>query len=137
MLSEGGEVLVAKWDNPRFRARQMELQQEYRRPAPGRKHIKGRNIPPEIAEEINMKLVLDTILLDWRDFVDGTEEVPYSRDAAKALLAQEDFRWILDEITTAAMDEDGYRKAQEDAENLSNASTGNSSTGPMLTSLSA
>mgnify|MGYP004446937645 CR=1 FL=1 len=129
MLSEGGEVLVARWDNPAFRSLQTKLQQEYRRPAPGRKHIKGRTVPPEIAEEMNYRLVLDTILLDWRDIEESPGAAfPYSKGNAKDLLGKEEYRWIFDEIVNAALDESSYRaeELEEDIENLPRSLPGNS-----------
>lgn len=119
---QGGEVLVARWDNPAFRALQMKLQQEYRRPQAGRKHIKGRHIPPEIAEEINFRLVSETILLGWRDIDEEPgKPLEYSKENARALLRDESLRWIFDEIVSAAMDEAAYREEEDnaDAENLS------------------
>ena len=136
---QGGEALVAAWENQKFRALQTKLQQEFRRPAPGRKHIKGRHIPAEIAEEINYQLVEQTILLDWRD-INVSEGVPlmFNKETSAALLRNEEQHWFFNDIVAASMDEAGYRQeeAEEDVENLPSTLPGNSKTEKMLNGLS-
>ena len=109
-LSEGGEVCIARWNNAKFRALQTKLYQEYRRPRHGGPRIKGNNIPGEVQEEITFELVVKTILLDWRGFANGSTEFPCTEENKRALLGQEKYRWIFDEIVQASMDEEAYRQ---------------------------
>ena len=108
-LSEGGEVLVARWNNPEFRKLQTKLYQDYRNPRANGPRIKGNKIPPQVQEEITQKLVEKTILMDWRGFSSGTEEFAFTPENKKLILTDERFRWIFDEIVAAAMDEEAYR----------------------------
>lgn len=109
-LSEGGEVLIARWNNPDFRKLQTKLYQDYRNPRLGGKRIKGNKIPGEVQEEITFELVINTIVQDWRGFMNGAEPLECNLANKKALLGNEQYRWIFDEITAAAMDEESYRQ---------------------------
>lgn len=108
-LSEGGEVLVARWNNPQFRQLQTKLYQEYRRPGQGPR-IKGNTIPGEVQEKITFELVVKTIVMDWRGFMNGAEELECEDKTKRTVLGNEQYRWIFDEITAAAMDEEAYRQ---------------------------
>lgn len=108
-LSEGGKILVARWNNPQFRQLQTKLYQVYRRPGQGPR-IKGNNIPGEVQEKITFELVVKTIVLDWAELTSGETAFPCTEENKRLLLGDEKYRWIFDEITTAAMDEESYRQ---------------------------
>ena len=97
---------IHKWNNPAMRRLQTQLYQEYRRLRPGKKRIVGSNVPPEVIEEVQLEVVVETILAEWYDFKNGREEFPYSKENARALLSNEDYRWILDEIVEASQEEE-------------------------------
>lgn len=115
-LSRGGEVRLYKWNNPAMRRLQTQLYQEYRRLRPGKKRIVGSNVPPEVIEEVQLEVVVETILAEWYDFKNGREEFPYSKENARALLSNEDYRWILDEIVEASQAEELWQEEQKAAD---------------------
>lgn len=110
-LSEGGEVLVARWNNPQFRKLQTKLYQDFRRPRANGPHIKNNKIPSEVQEEITFELVMKTVLVDWRGFAEGDKDFPCNEANKRLILGNENYRWIFDEIVQAAMDEESYRQA--------------------------
>lgn len=129
-LSMGGQVKVARWRNAKARALMTRLLQEYRRARPGRPRIVNNYIPPEVTEEVQLEVVVSCILLDWREFMDGEEEFPYSPEHARWLLSQERFRPVYDEIIEASQDEELFRMEalEEDKKNSARTWNGASAT---------
>lgn len=117
-LSRGGEILIARWNNPEFRKLQTKLYQDYRKPGQGPR-IKGNHIPGAVQEKISFELVVKTIVLDWRNISSGADAFPCTDENKRFLLGNEQYRWIFDEITGAAMDDDAYLQelAEEDQGN--------------------
>ena len=118
-LSKGGRVEIRRWNSPAVRHLQTRLYQEYRRARPGKPRITGKIVPPEVIEAVQLDLVVGAVLTNWDEFADGRTEVLYSEENARALLTQERYRWILEEIVDASQeaDEDVEAEQEEDRKN--------------------
>lgn len=108
-LGEGGEVLIARWNNPRCSRLFSKLIKPFRR------QIDAGTMDPKKSEEILARVMAETILLDWRGFFDGNDPLEYSTETAFELLKDvHDFREL---IKSLSEDAEAYRERElEDAE---------------------
>lgn len=121
-MGEGAKVRIARMYNRKYKQEFQKLMRPYRTQA------RTNTLPDDVAEELLIKVMAATILLDWKNiFLDG-KEIPYSpANAEKMLTMFKDFRNIVSEY---AQDMDLFRTAElEEAAKNSEVSSGGSSTG--------
>lgn len=69
---------------------------------PRDKRVGGR-VAPDEADKIVLRLILDTVLLDWRGLTDDADaDVSYTRDTAEKLLGDPDYRVLRESVLAAA-----------------------------------
>ena len=93
-IGEGGQILVARIGNPAYREKMRHLSKPYQ------SQIRQGTLPEDLNDEIFLKAIVETILLDWKGIEDDNgKEIKYSKDAAmKLLLGLRDFRDLVIEI---------------------------------------
>ena len=99
-LIEGLEFKIAKSGNPVY---EKEARKAYK---PYAKQLrKGLDIPKSVTDEITNKLILQSLLLDWKGMPgeDGNE-VPFSKEEAKFILEDEELKELKAEILEFADD---------------------------------
>ena len=113
---EGLRLKVRGANNKDWRRLQMKLIQA----VPRKRRMTG-NLDPEDADRITNVCLLDTCLLDWEG-LDGDDDqpLPYSRETAKKLLTDPDYRRFRDAVSWAAnlIAEQNAADHEEDAGNL-------------------
>lgn len=111
-IGEGAKVKVARIGNPKYRARLRELQKPYRR------QIRLDTLPEDLNDEIVIRAIADTILLDWSGIEDDKgKAIKYSKDAAFELLkGLRDFRGLIADI---ALEQQTFRREEEEEEGKS------------------
>lgn len=108
-IGEGAEVKVARFGNPKS----ARLFQRYTRPY--RRQIDNGTMDPKKQEEILARVMAESVLLDWRGFHLGDEEVEYSTERAFEFLR--DYRELRELVKDYAEDAEAYRQESlEDAE---------------------
>jgi len=104
-VGEGGEVKVARTNNPRYKEAFRRKLEKYRA------SVERGTIDEETAQKVLVEVLAETILLDWKGFKDNGEKVPYSREKAVELLTNyPDFR---DFITANAERMANYKQEQK------------------------
>lgn len=63
---------------------------------------KRRNLSPEQAYELNAAVIAHGVLHDWKGLADDNGPIAFAPDFAEALLANPDYRRLVDLITTSA-----------------------------------
>jgi hypothetical protein len=98
-LGEDVHVLVGRLTSKRTREVRRRLMKKYE---------SMREMPPSLEDQINIQVMAESVLLDWRGVTDeNNKPIPYSRDAAIKLLTElSDFR---DEVAGASMRRDIFR----------------------------
>jgi hypothetical protein len=113
---EGLRLKVRGANNKDWRRLQMKLIAK----VPRKRRMSG-NLDPEDADNITNQCLLDTCLLDWEglDGDDG-QPLPFSRETAKKLLTDPDYRRFRDAVSWAAnkIAEEGAADHEDDAGNL-------------------
>lgn len=61
-----------------------------------------RNLTPEQSYALNAAVIAHGVLVDWNGIEDENGPVPFDADEAEKLLADPDYRRLVDLITTAA-----------------------------------
>lgn len=106
-LTATAKVLVARAGNKKY-ARLLSSEVE--------KNQRALDLKTEAAEALSDRIMIDvlaqTVLLGWEGIKFKGQDLPYSRDNAKMLLAVKDFRGV---ISRLAADFANYRVAQEEA----------------------
>jgi hypothetical protein len=97
----GAGFLLKRANNPEFRARSFKLARQNRR---------ARR--DEAADEVTTDLIVNTVLMDWRDVEERGEPLPFSKENAKRVLLQ--YRDLLDEIFERASDIEAYQTDQDE-----------------------
>ncbi len=119
-IGEGTEFLVARMNNPACKAAFKKYAGRYKGPALDM-------LPTKKQDEIFAKVLAETVLLDWRETVDGKvrahtvtldgKKVVYSTEAATKLLSDPDYPDLLAIVRIYADDSEAYREqAIEEAE---------------------
>jgi len=101
---DGLEFKVAREGNPNHSKLIRKLYKPYRKQVQA-----GKDLPDSVTDEISAKLIVETLLIDWKGMpsVDGGE-VPYSKDEAYSLLNQPELRPLKEEIQDFAGDAAQY-----------------------------
>jgi hypothetical protein len=81
-LDATSRVRVARDGNPRHQRVLREIT------APYRVQIARNTIDPDVVARLNIEAMARAVLLDWAGIEDEGQPVPYSQDAAKALLTK-------------------------------------------------
>lgn len=98
-LGEDVHVLVGRLTSKRTREVRRRLMRPYE---------SMREVPPELEDKINIQVMAEAVLLDWRGITDEEEKaIPYSREAAIKLLS--DFPDFRDEVAGASLRRDIFR----------------------------
>jgi len=99
-------VLIARMYNPKFNKRFQELTENYQSGA------RKRSITPEKAMEILTTCLAETILIGWKGLKLNGQEVPYSVEKAKEILADPQLSTFRQMITEIADNESKYREEE-------------------------
>ena len=119
-IGEGTEFLIARMNNPACKAL-------FRRLAGRYKGAALDMLPDKKQEEIYARVVAETVLLDWRETVDGKlrehtvtldgKQVKHTTEVAFEILSDPDYEDLLQIVRIYAEDSEAYREqAIEDAE---------------------
>jgi len=102
---EGLEFKIAKTMNPAYERLARNLYKPY-----AKQMRKGIDLPKSITDEIQTELIVDALLLDWKGMpgTDG-ENVPYSKEEAKALMNDPELKELKAEILEFADDNASYQ----------------------------
>jgi len=108
---EDSQFLIAHMSSLAFQRKLTRLQQPYRG-----KIDKG-SIDPKVTRDVTCEAMAGTILLDWKDVVNSSQEqVPFDEDLAKqVLIHQQDVREF---VSNFAVNIDNFR--EEDMKSLGN-----------------
>lgn len=95
-IGEGGEILVARMGNPRYQKAVQSISK------PHRTQIRQKTISEDLSDELLLKAMAETILLDWKGIEDDKGKViKYTKDTAFKLLRDlRDFRNLVVELAT-------------------------------------
>jgi hypothetical protein len=128
-IGEGTEFLIARMGNPACKAAFKKYAGRYKGAALDM-------LPTKKQDEIFAKVMAETVLIDWRETVDGKvrahtvtldgKRVTYSAEAAMALLSDPDYLDLLSIVRIYADDAEAYREdaIKEDSGNSPSASDG-------------
>lgn len=101
---QGGKFLIAHTSNISFQREFQRLQHPYR------KQINRGTLDPKISNEIMCKAMAHSLLLDWNNVNSDNQPLPYSKDAAYAVLLQnEELREFVQEYS---LNLDNFRKEE-------------------------
>jgi hypothetical protein len=92
-LGDGSKIKVARIGNSRYNEVFQKLI------APFRRQVRMGNIPNEVADEILVKAMARTVLLDWEGIAEDGKAVPFSVENAYRLMKEyPDFRNVVSEV---------------------------------------
>ena len=105
-IGDGGRILIARTNNPKYEKLFTKLIK------PHRGRLRRGNLSDELSKEITVKLLADTILLDWEGIEEDGESLQYSKPEAERLLKDyKDFRNMVSEM---AGEIDLFRQEEEE-----------------------
>lgn len=113
-LGDGARVRIARRDTVRYRE---TLRKES---APYRQVARAGLLSDETSNQILVKVLARTVLLDWEGITEDGQPVPYSYENAVRLLTT--YRDFLEFVTTASGEAEAF-KAESDRADLKNSST--------------
>ena len=120
MMDGSVEFLLARFGNPECSAAFVKMQSRYN-------EVALKMMPAKKQQEIYARIVADTVLLDWRETVDGTvrahtvtiesKQVEFSTEAARELLGDPNYAELLKTVQALSEQLEAYREqATEEAE---------------------
>jgi hypothetical protein len=110
-MIEGCEVKVARAGNPNYMKLMRKLYKRFTKQL-----RRGKDVPQEAEEKINMELLVNTILLDWKGMPgEKGKDVPFSIEMAKLLLGDPELKELKDEIVSYSEDFEAYKAEEEEA----------------------
>jgi hypothetical protein len=111
-LAEGLRVKIARIGNPNYQKRFQAITKPYQRA------LRKNTLANEVAEKLHIQCLSETIVLDWEGVEDGGKEIPYSKDAAIALLTK--YPELRSYINDIANELEGFQEelVEEGDENL-------------------
>lgn len=108
-MISGVEVKVARDGNPNYKKAMRRLMKPY-----AKSIHRGKDLAPEVEERIQIELLIETILLDWKGMPgENGKDVPYSKDLAKMLLNDPELKEFRDEINELSKEFDAFKKEIE------------------------
>lgn len=113
-IDKDARVKIARRDNPRYRE---VLRRES---APYRQAARAGMLSDETAEQILIKVLAETVVLDWEGFTENGKPLPYSKENAVRLLTE--LKDFLDFVVSASAEAELF-KAQADEADAKNSST--------------
>lgn len=94
-MSGGASIKVARIGNPEYKRMFQKITTPYKQ------QLRTNNMDEDIAEELLIKAMASTILLDWKGIYEGDEEMKYSiENAEKVLRDLPDFRVFVTEVSS-------------------------------------
>jgi len=111
-IAEGLRMKIARIGNPLYQKRFQALSKPYRR------SIRRGTLSDDVAEKLLVQCLSETIVLDWEGVEDEGMEIPYSKDAAVALLTK--YPELRNYINDIANELEGFQEElnEEAEENL-------------------
>ncbi len=111
-LGDGIRVRIARIGNPNYQKRFQAISKPHRRA------IRRGTLNEEIAEQLLVQCLSETIVLDWEGIELDDVTVPYSTENAIKILT--DYKDLREYINDIANEMEGYREADNDeaVENL-------------------
>lgn len=85
-LSKTAKVLVARSGNPKYRAALRAKMKEVQL------DLTSGPEAEQLADEVLIDVMAETLLLGWKGIKDGANDVPYSAEQARTYLRVKDFR---------------------------------------------
>ena len=115
VMIEGCRVKVARAGNPNY----IKLMRKLYKPFT-KQLRRGKDIPQEVEEKIQLQLMSETILLDWKGMPgEKDKEVPFTKEVSKMLLGDPELKELKDEINSYSEEFEAY-KTEEDEELVKN-----------------
>ena len=113
-IAEGLRMKIARIGNPLYQKRFQALIKPYRR------SVRRGTLSDDVAEKLLVQCLSETIVLDWEGVEDEGMEIPYSKDAAVALLTK--YPELRNYINDIANELEGFQEElnEEAEENLKN-----------------
>ena len=109
-MIDGAKIKVAKAGNPENEKLLRKLYKPY-----AQQIRRGKDLSKSVQDEIELKLLTKTILLDWEGIPDGEGgEIPYSEENAKELLSDPELKELKDEIHEASNDFAGFQAEMDE-----------------------
>jgi hypothetical protein len=109
-IGDGARVKVARFNNERYKQTFLEVSKPYK------VQVRTGTLQEEVAQGILRDCFARAILLDWEGLQDDEgNDIPYSEEAAKELLAIPDFMSMIEDFANSR--ELYRREAQEQAGN--------------------
>ncbi|MDH3377783.1 MAG: hypothetical protein OEQ39_12615 [Gammaproteobacteria bacterium] len=95
-IGDGGKLLIARLGNPRYQEAVRRLSK------PHKTQIRNKTISEDLSDELLLKAMAESILLDWKGLEDDKGKViKYSTETAFQLLRDlRDFRNLVVELAT-------------------------------------
>lgn len=92
-IGQGARVKVARTNNKRYTERMQALMRPHRR------QLRMGQLDDEVFDAILIRVVAETVLLDWENLEDGGKPIPYNTENAMRLMTEfPDFRNVVAEI---------------------------------------
>jgi len=104
-IGENARLKIARANNPNFKRLFRKLI------APYTAAIRTNSLPDDVDDEIMIKAIAETILVDWDGITENGAPVPYSVEKAIEYLKHEPFR---DMVTTFSRDLELFKQAQDE-----------------------
>lgn len=104
-LGEGASITIARLGNKNYQKKFQELAK------PHKKAIRLGVLSDEVAEDMLIKALADSVLLGFEGFEEDGEEIVYSLENAEKLLKVKDFRTMVMDLAGEA---EAFRKADEE-----------------------
>jgi len=105
-LGDGLKIRIARIGNPNYQKRFEALSKPHRRA------LRKGSLSNEIAEELLIKCMSETIVLDWEGIEENGVEIPYSRENAVRILT--DYHDLREHINDIANEMEGYKQEDEE-----------------------
>lgn len=110
-MGEGMKMLIARIGNPNYQKRFQALSKPHRRA------LRRGTLSDDIAEQLLIRCLAETIVLGWEGVEEKGKEIPHSVDNAVRVLT--DYPDLRNYVNDIANEMEGY-KADEDEEAIDN-----------------
>ena len=111
-MGEGLKMRIARIGNPNYQKKFQTLSRPHRRA------LKRGTLADDVAEQLLVQCLAETIVLDWEGLEEGGKEIPYSLENAIRILT--DYPELRSYVNDIANELEGYQaeEEEEDTENL-------------------
>jgi len=104
-IGEDARLKVARANNPNFRRVFRKLITPYTAA------IRSNSLPDDVDDQIMIRAIAETILVDWQGITENGEPIPYSVEKARKYLQHEPFREL---VMNFARDLSLYKEAMDE-----------------------